>query len=98
MFEQTFVQSQAKTRKPWTVAVSLSLQCGVIAIILLIPLLHPDRLRIPELPKPKPIATWVTLAPLPVEKIQARTSAVASPRLRREVVWAPPIARTTTPP
>ena len=48
MFEQTFVQTQAQTRKPWTVAVSLSVQCVAVGIVLLIPLLHPDNLRIPD--------------------------------------------------
>ena len=50
MFEQTFVQAQAATRRPWTVAVSLSLQVVVVGVILLIPLLHPAVMRIPPAP------------------------------------------------
>src|SRR6185312_4945730 len=66
MFEQTFVQAQAGTRRPWTVAVSLSLQVVVVGVILLIPLLHPAMMRIPGVPQARSISTWANLAPRPV--------------------------------
>jgi protein TonB len=66
MFEQTFVQTQAGTRRPWTVAVSLSLQVLVVGVILLIPLLHPAMMRIPDAPQAHSISTWANLAPRPV--------------------------------
>jgi hypothetical protein len=59
MFEQTFVQSQARIRRPWTVAVSLSVQCLVVTLIVVIPLLHPEALRIPNPPPPHLIRTWI---------------------------------------
>jgi len=66
MFEQTFVQTQAATRRPWTVAMSLSLQVAVVGVILLIPLLHPAMMRIPPVPQARAISTWANLAPRPV--------------------------------
>jgi protein TonB len=90
MFEQTFVQSQAKTRKPWTVVMSLSLQCGVVALVLLFPLLHPDKLRI-ELPKPRLAATWVNLQPAPIPKTQAANTSAnhSTPHVARQIIYPP---------
>jgi protein TonB len=90
MFEQTFVQTQAQTRKPWTVAVSLSLQCLAVAIVLLIPLLHPEDLRIPEPPQPHLIRTWITQPPLPPQHETSRTPALAAPASPRTFVYTPP--------
>ena len=78
MFEQTFVQSQAATRRPWTVAMSLSLQFAVVGVILLIPLLHPAMMRIPPVPQARLISTWANLAPRPVP-VTASAAAVRSP-------------------
>ncbi|HVY92082.1 MAG TPA: TonB family protein [Bryobacteraceae bacterium] len=76
MFEQSFVQTQAATRRPWTVAVSLSLQAIVVGIVLLIPLLHPAMMRIPDVPKATSIRTWANLAPVPQRVV---TSAPTTP-------------------
>jgi protein TonB len=95
MFEQTFVQTPAQTRKPWTVAVSLSLQCLAIGIVLLIPLLHPDSLRIPDPLQPHLIRTWITQPPLPPQHAVARTSAIAAPAPLRIFVYTPPSAHST---
>ena len=95
MFEQTFVQTQAKTRKPWTVAVSLSVQCLAVGAVLLIPLLHPDSLRIPDPPKPHLIRTWITQPPLPPQHAPVRTPAMASPAAPRPFVYTPPSAHST---
>ena len=95
MFEQTFVQTQAKTRKPWTVAVSLSVQCLAVGVVLLIPLLHPDSLRIPGPPQPRLISTWITQPPLPPQHAAARTSAMAAPAAPRPFVYVPPNAHST---
>jgi len=76
MFEQTFVQTQAATRRPWTVAMSLSLQAVVVGVILLIPLLHPEVMRIPPVPQAHSISTWANLAPRPIPvTASARVSA-----------------------
>ena len=81
MFEQIFVQSQAQARSPWTVAVSLSLQCIVVAILLLLPLLHPESLRLPDPPQPRVFRAWITQPPLPAAAARAVTAQpITAPR------------------
>lgn len=89
MSEQTFVQTQAQTRKPWTVAVSLSLQCLAVGLVLLLPLLHPENLRIPDPPQPHLIRTWITQPPLPPQHASAHTSPTSLPAPRRVFVYTP---------
>ena len=95
MFEQTFVQSQAKTRKPWTVVVSLSLQCVVVALVLLYPLLHPEKMRL-ELPKPRLVPTWVTLRPVPVVTTQAASPTRSTIHAPRQLFSMPATFHTTS--
>jgi protein TonB len=95
MFEQTLVQTQAQTRRPWTVAVSLSLQCGVVATLLLLPLLRPETLRMPEPPKAHLIRAWITQPPLPPQKAISRTATIAAPAAPRPLVYVPTNLRTT---
>lgn len=84
MFEQTFVQTQAATRRPWTVALSLSLQAVVVGVILLIPLLHPEVMRIPPVPQVHSISTWANLAPKPAPvTTTARVSAPSTVHVPR---------------
>lgn len=66
MFEQTFVNTQGQTRKPWTVAVSLLFQSGLIAIALVVPLLRVAGLQRPETP------VWLA-PPTPQRTVQAET-------------------------
>jgi protein TonB len=47
MFDQTFVDTNGQTRRPWTVAVSLVLQITLVALALIVPLLHIARLDLP---------------------------------------------------
>jgi periplasmic protein TonB len=54
MFEQTFVNTSGQTRRPWTVAVSVVLQTGLVAIAFLAPLLH-----IAALQRPEPVPVWI---------------------------------------
>jgi protein TonB len=79
MFDQTFVNAHAQTRRPWTVAVSVALQTVFVAVALIAPLLHVASL---ELPPKIPIL-------LPFEKVdlklkpEARTAsnpALSAPR------------------
>jgi protein TonB len=96
MFEQTFVQSQAQTRKPWTVAVSLSIQFLVIAILLLIPLLHPESLGIPAPRQPHIIRTWITQPPLPRQVVASpRAATLSTPVMARPLVYMPPSSHPT---
>jgi len=59
MFEQTFVDGVAKTRKPWTVFLSFVLQTLLIGILVLIPLIYTD-----SLPKAQ-LASFLTAPPPP---------------------------------
>jgi periplasmic protein TonB len=90
MFEQTFVQSQARTRKPWTVAVSLSIQFLVIAIVLLIPLLHTETLGIVPKAQPHLIRTWITQPPVPHQTASPRAAALSAPVTPRMLIYVPP--------
>jgi protein TonB len=86
MFEQTFVQAQAQTRRPWTVAVSLTVQCVVVLLLLPIPLLHPETLGLVAPPNARLITTWINQPPPPpavaqaVAHTTATLSAPADPR------------------
>src|SRR5579863_10218915 len=62
MFDQTFVNAQAQTRRPWTVAVSLTAQTALVAVALILPLLHTASLEVPT-----KIPVW-----LPVGKVDLK--------------------------
>jgi protein TonB len=80
MFEQTFVNSQAQTRKPWTVAVSLTLQTGFVATILILPLLHPGTIT-PNFNFQTPLLL-TKLEPPPPLPPETKLAAIAAPRPR----------------
>lgn len=82
MFDQTFVDTHAHTRKPWTFSASIALQTGVIAVVLIVPLLHPEILR-PKIEAP----IWVALRPVtqPPPNI-AKTEPVKRPSTPRAFV------------
>jgi protein TonB len=44
MFEQTFVDGEGRTNKPWTVVISTITQVSLVGIVLLIPLIYTDKL------------------------------------------------------
>jgi len=96
MFEQTFVAPPAQTRKPWTVAASLSLQCAVVAILLVIPLLHPETLTMPQPPQPHLIRTWIDQPPLPPQKAAPRVATLSAPAAPRPFVYVPPSDHAAT--
>jgi protein TonB len=56
MFDQTFVNTNARTRKPWTVVLSLGLQGALVAIALLVPILNPESLH-PKVDVP----VWISI-------------------------------------
>jgi len=62
LFDQTFVNAQAQTRRPWTVAVSLTLQTLLVAVALIVPLLHTASIEVPT-----KIPVW-----LPLEKLDLK--------------------------
>ena len=55
MFDQTFVENAARTRRPWSLAASLTLQAGLLTGALLLPLLHPE---VPVLRIERPPVVW----------------------------------------
>ena len=76
MFEQTFVNTEAQKGKPWSVALSLSLQVGLVATLLLLPLLHQGSIT-PNFSFSTPlVVTKLEPPPLPPEV----TTAVAAVR------------------
>jgi protein TonB len=86
MFEQTFVNAQAQTKRPWTVAASITLQTSLIGAALLIPLLHPGTIQ-PTFDL-KPILYLTKLAPPPPP---AETH-IATASRRRQIlgIFVPP--------
>ena len=93
MFDQTFVNTHAHTRRPWTVAASLTLQTGLVAVAVILPMLHPEILRpklevplyLPMRPKPQPVQ------PEPMRVQQTRSSA-PRPRVSRPPILTVPTA------
>jgi protein TonB len=75
MFDQTFVDTHARTRKPWTFSASIAMQAGLLSVALIAPLMHPEVLR-PNMEPP------VTLT--------LRTAQPARPEVRPERVVARP--------
>ena len=87
MFEQTFVNSQARTRKPWTVGASLAIQTLVVLTAFLIPLLRIARLE----PPPRDLPLFVMLKPIaelppPVRNVSTTR---AAPRVFHNPLAAP---------
>jgi protein TonB len=58
MFEQTFVDDQGRTNKSWTVLLSTIIQCALVGILILIPLIFTEAL-------PKTSLTSFLMAPPP---------------------------------
>ncbi len=87
MFEQTFVNSQARTRKPWTVAASLAIQSLAVIAALIVPLLSVARLETP----PRDLPLFVTLKPLtqPPAPVRAASAAPVTPRAFHNPFAAP---------
>ena len=93
MFEQTFVNTRAQAGRPWSVAASLMLQTGVVGVLVIYPLLHPEVLH-PKLDVP----IWVPRQPV-VSKLEsvpksAQRPATSSPR----PVFPQPLTMPTTVP
>lgn len=89
MFHQTFVNTQAQTRRPWTVAASLALQAAVVVLLLILPLMHIEKLIAPE-----PTPVWlplVSLAPPPEPKVKPtlQAAAIRPRRVASHLLFAP---------
>ncbi|HWF08616.1 MAG TPA: TonB family protein [Bryobacteraceae bacterium] len=77
MFDQTFVNAHAQTRRPWTVALSLTLQTALVAAALLVPIL-----RVAPLDAPPEAPIW-----LPVRRVDLRVK--PEPRTLSRAIAAP---------
>lgn len=87
MFEQTFVDAQAHTSKPWTVGASLLVQTILLAAALLVPFLH-----LAVLPQAEIGPVW--LAPRMTKPVSPPyiTNAMASAAQSNRHVWTAPSA------
>jgi len=78
MFEQSFVEGQGRTRNPWTVVVSFVVQCFLVGVGVLIPLIYTDTLPRATLtsflvaPPPPPPPPPPAAAPVKVVKVIPR--------------------------
>ena len=86
MFDQTFVNAQARSRNSWTVFGTLGLQTGLVALLILIPLFHPEKLVAP-LPSP---VYFVLLHQPPVPPAPQEAVAPTAQAKARVAVWRPP--------
>ena len=75
LFNQTFVDTNAQTRRPWTVAVSLVLQTGLVAVGFLAPLM-----RVAVLERPENVSMWLP----PQAPVQPPPEPEVKPVARRE--------------
>lgn len=95
MFDQTFVNAQAQTRRPWTVGVSLVLQTGLVAVLLIVPLLHVAKLELAAKIQITLPVEHVDLKATPVRQAATRSSAITRPVFRLAVIHAPTIVPKT---
>ncbi len=80
MFEQSFVEGTGKTNKPWTIVTSFALQCLLIGVAILIPLISYDQIKLTQLtgmltappPPPPPPPPPAAVAPVKVVKVIPR--------------------------
>jgi periplasmic protein TonB len=79
MFEQSLLDTKAKTHKPWTIVVSFLIQCSIIGVAVLIPLIYYDALPKGQLtsfltapPPPPPPPPPPAMAPPKVVRVIPR--------------------------
>ncbi len=94
MFEQSLLQSPA-ARRPWNLGVSIALQCLGIGLAVMIPLLHIEKLRLPD--PPPPHVTWAFVPPVAVAvrnqvSTQTQSSALSAPVRARAAFIAPTLS------
>ena len=84
MFDQTFVNTQAQTRRPWTVGVSVVLQTGLVATMLIMPLLRVPKLDLPgkiQFSLPVEIVDLHTKPEAALPTAASQTHSVTAPRV-----------------
>jgi protein TonB len=88
MFDQTFVDTQNRTRSPWSMAASLTVQTGVVGSLLLIPLLRPEG-PFMKLEAPPLIYRANVLMPTRVPAMVQRSSATVAHSVYRPSITVP---------
>jgi len=91
MFDQTFVNEQARTHRPWTVAASVMLQTALVAAILIVPLLRVPKLTLPaKIQIAFPVEKVdITAKPEPVRQSAARSVLSAHTVFQLPVIHVP---------
>ncbi len=89
MFEDSLVESRVlsiSSTKRWTTLASISLQFAVAALVIALPLLHPEAMQFHE-DSPKVLLPLLPKAPTPPVRVQptADSSSAASPVLPRTI-------------
>jgi protein TonB len=77
MFEDSLVESrvgQVSSSKRWTTLASISLQIAIVAVVIALPLLHPEALPF-RLEAPKVLMPLIPKPPVPVVQRQSEASA-----------------------
>ncbi|MEX2303345.1 MAG: energy transducer TonB [Bryobacterales bacterium] len=91
MFEQTFIDGSGRGVRPWTLAVSLALQCSLLAAAVLAPLVFTYEL---------PVTEWLEhtiLAPPPAPAAAAPAAATTAPKPQPPTRFDAMIAPATIP-
>jgi protein TonB len=92
MFDQTFVNTQTQTRRPWTVVASLILQILFVTAAVLVPLFHLESIHAVTT-----TTMWMPLQPAPHPSAPEAHPAVRTPAARRQISTNALIAPTRIP-
>jgi protein TonB len=91
MFEDSLFASRVgsvSASKRWTVAASVALQAGLAAVVIVLPLLHPESLPF-HMEAPKVLMPLMRKPPVPVvetRRVEASAASVAMPGVTRSPV------------
>jgi len=78
MFEESLLEVSSSPRQRWTAVVSITLQCSAVALLITIPLLHPEKLNVAT-KAPEALLPLRFRPPIPIVRpAQAHTTAPAS--------------------
>jgi periplasmic protein TonB len=90
VFDQTFVNTHGQTRRPWTVAASLTSQAALVAVALIVPLLH-----VASLPVPTKIPVWMPLEKVDL-KVKPKPTTAPHSLIKRPIFRPPGLLAPTT--
>jgi len=90
MFENCFIEGTGKTHKPWTIVLSFIIQCSLIGVAVLIPLIYYDAL-------PRTQLTSFLVAPPPPPPPPPPPSPTVAPKVTRPIPRQFDAGRLTAP-